>query len=561
MPPETPLPSGPTAAEAVAELLAAAHVRRCYTVPGESFLELADAIDRRSDMQLVSTRHEGGAGFMAEAEGKLIGFPAAAAATRGPGASNLAVAVHTAMQDSTPMIVFLGQVETDRLGREAFQEVDLTAFYAPITKWSTTVTRADRLVEATSRGLRIATSGRPGPVAIAVPGDLWGQAAGVLGPLPGTFPPRPSLAEEERDRLARWLAGAERPVIIAGGGARAAREELVRVAERFQAGVYAAWRRQDVFPNDHPLYLGHLGLGCPPQVLGALEEADAVLVVGSRLSEVTTQAYRFPAPGVRVVDSRVAQIDIDPDQVGAVAGVWMGAVADARRALEALAASPTTAMYRDFAPAHAAWEGTTVPDPAAASHPGGRLHPWAVVEGMRAVLPRDTVITNDAGNFAAFLHRGWRFNEPRTQLAPTSGAMGYAVPAAVAAKLVEPHRTVVAAVGDGGALMTGQELETAVRLRVPVVVVVFQNGLYGTIAMHQAKEMGRTAAVDISGPLDLAGYARSLGARGATAHTPEEFGKALSEALDSDLPTLIDARTDPDVISPGTTLSGLLGED
>ncbi|MFW5417401.1 thiamine pyrophosphate-binding protein [Nocardiopsis sp. CNT-189] len=561
MPPETS-PSDTdrrTAAEAVAELLAAARVRRCYTVPGESFLELADAVDRRGDMTLVSTRHEGGAGFMAEAEGKLTGLPAVAAATRGPGAANLSVAVHTAMQDSTPMLVFLGQVETDHLGREAFQEVDLTAFYAPITKWSTTVTRADRLVEATARGLRIAVSGRPGPVAIAVPGDLFGQPVGAPALLPGAAPPRPALGEDDRDRLARWLAGAERPVIIAGGGARGAREELVRVSERFQAGVYASWRRQDVFPNGHPLYLGHLGLGCPPQVLAALEEADAVLVVGSRLSEITTQAYRFPAPGLRAADSPVAQIDIDPDQVGAVSGVWLGAVADAGRALRALADSPLAAPRRDFAPAHRAWLDGTAAPAGAASHPGGRLHPWAVVEAMRSVLPGDAVLANDAGNFAAFLHRGWRFDEPRTQLAPTSGAMGYAVPAAVAAKLVEPDRTVVAVAGDGGALMTGQELETAVRTGAAIIVVVFQNGLYGTIAMHQARELGRTAATDISGPLDLAGYARSLGARGATPHTPEEFAKALSEALGSDLPTLIDARTDPDVISPGATLSGLLG--
>lgn len=558
--PPVPLAPVPTAAEAVAAHLAAAHIRRFYTVPGESFLELIDAVDRRSEIQLVSTRHESGAGFMAEAEAKLTGLPAVAAATRGPGAANLAVAVHTAMQDSTPMLVFLGQVETERLGREAFQEVDLTAFYAPITKWSTTVTRADRLVEAVARGLRIATSGRPGPVMIAVPGDLFGQRVPAPELLPGAVPPRPGLAEEDRDRLARRLVEAERPVIIAGGGARGAREELIRVAERFQAGVYTAWRRQDVFPNDHPLYLGHLGLGCPPEVLPPLEGSDCVLVVGSRLSEITTQGYRLPAPGLRAADSPVAQIDIDPDQVGAVAGVWLGAVADARRALQALADSPLAALYRDFAPAHRAWEETAEPPsrPASSGTGEGALHPWDVVQVLRDGLPADTVVTNDAGNFAAFLHRGWRYTEPRTQLAPTSGAMGYAVPAAVAAKLVEPHRTVVAAVGDGGALMTGQEIETAVRTGAAIIVVVFQNGLYGTIAMHQARELGRTAGVGISGPLDLAGYARSLGARGATATDRDGLAKALAEAAAADVATLIDVRTDPDAISPSATLSGLI---
>ncbi|WP_046470837.1 thiamine pyrophosphate-dependent enzyme [Allosalinactinospora lopnorensis] len=549
-----------TAAEEVVDVLAAAHVRRCYTVPGESFLELADAIEQRSNMQLVSTRHENGAAFMAEAEAKFTGFPAVAAATRGPGAANLAIGVHTAMQDSTPMIVFLGQVETDYLGREAFQEVDLTAFYSPITKWTTTATRADRLPEITARAIRVATTGRPGPVAIAVPADLFGQRIPAPPALPGTVPPRPPLGDDERDRLTAWLSRAERPVIIAGGGARGAHEELVTVAERFRTGVYTSWRRQDVFPNDHPLYLGHLGLGCPKPVLRALEEADAVLVVGSRLSEITTQTYRLPSTAEDVRRSTVAQIDIDPDQVGAVSPVWLGAVADARRALASLAEAPATAPPRDWSEARDAWVRTTTAPPGALDHPEGRLHPWAVVEGMRRVLPEDTVIANDAGNFAAFLHRGWWFRAPRTQLAPTSGAMGYAVPGAVAAKLVEPHRTVVAVAGDGGALMTGQELETACRLGLPIVVIVFQNGLYGTIAMHQARELGRTAGIDISGPLDLASYARGLGARGATAGTPEELEKALTEAVSAGAPTLIDVRTDPEIASPEATMSELLRE-
>ncbi|WP_017604508.1 thiamine pyrophosphate-dependent enzyme [Nocardiopsis alkaliphila] len=545
-----------TAAHTAVEVLAKAGIRRCYTVPGESFLELADAIDQHPAMALISTRHEGGAAFMAEADAKLTGVPAVAAATRGPGAANLAVGVHTAMQDSTPMIVFLGQAETERLGREAFQEVDLTAFYAPITKWSTTVHRADRLAEVTARAIRIATTGRPGPVAIAVPGDLFGQRVGDR-PIPEPFvAPRPPLADADRDRLAHWLTRAVRPVIIAGGGARFAREDLVRVAERYSAGVYAAWRRQDVFPNDHPLYLGHLGLGAPSAVLGALADADAVLVVGCRMSETTTQGYRLPESDGRTL---VAQIDIDPEQVGATHQVWLGAVADAGKALASLAAAPGQAPYRDWSAARRLWmESTTLPG-GTEPHQGPRMHPWSVVAGMRRALPEDALLTNDAGNFASFLHRGWWFRHPRTQLAPTSGAMGYAVPAAVAAKIAEPGRTVVAVAGDGGALMTGQELETAVRVGAAVTVVVFQNGLYGTIAMHQARELGRIAGTRISGPLDLAGYARALGARGSTVHTREELEKALAEAVAADLPTLVDVRTDPEVISPTATMSDLLG--
>lgn len=548
-----------TAAQQAVDVLAAAGVRRCYTVPGESFLHLTDAIQRHPDMVLVSTRHENGAAFMAEADAKLTGIPAVAAATRGPGAANLAVGVHTAFQDSTPMVVFLGQVETERLGREAFQEVDLTAFYSPITKWTTTVTRADRLAETTARAVRTAVSGRPGPVAVVVPADLFGQEAAAPAPLPGTeqWAP-PSLVVRDRDRLAAWFAAAERPVIIAGGGARRARSALMAAAEHLNAGVYSAWRRQDVFPNDHPLYLGHLGLGCPTPVLDTLRRADAVLVVGSRLNETTTQGYRLPAAPAAGQPPLVAQIDIDPAQVGGTVPVWLGAAADAENALHALAAAPVTAPERDWSGARRAWVDSTAPPPGVLDHPGGLLHPWAVVATMRHLLPEDTVVTNDAGNFAAFLHRGWWYRHPRTQLAPTSGAMGYAVPAAVAAKLAEPHRTVVAVAGDGGALMTGQELETAARLGLAVVVVVFQNRLYGTIAMHQARVLGRTAAVDIGGPLDLASYARGLGAGGAAAHTPAELEKALATALSATGPTLIDCRTDPDVISPETTLSALL---
>ncbi|WP_017608026.1 thiamine pyrophosphate-dependent enzyme [Nocardiopsis xinjiangensis] len=553
----TPTPtSDSTAAQAVVEVLAGAGVRRCYTVPGESFLELSDAIDRHEHMDLVSTRHEGGAGFMAEAEGKLTGVPAVAAATRGPGAANLAVGVHTAHQDSTPMIVFLGQAETDRLGREAFQEVDLTAFYAPITKWSTTVHRADRLAEVTAEAVRVATSGRPGPVAIAVPGDLFGERVAVPLERAGYEPPRPPLSERDRDRLATWLTRAVRPVIVAGGGARGAREELVRVAEHFSAGVYSSWRRQDVFPNDHPLYLGHLGLGSAPPTLEALREADAVLVVGSRLSETTTQGYRLPSP-----EARIAQIDADPRQVGAGTDLWLGAVADAGAALSCLMGSRLPSSFRDWSAARRVWVESTRPPRAVEQHKGPGLHPWNVVEGMREVLPEDTLLTNDAGNFAAFLHRGWWYRHPGTQLAPTSGAMGYAVPAAVAAKVARPERTVVAVAGDGGTTMTGMELETAVRVGAPITVVVFQNGLYGTIAMHQARELGRMSGTRISGPLDLAGFARSLGARGATVDSREGLDKALAESVAAEAPTLVDVRTDPDAISPSAALSDLLPGD
>ncbi|MDS1269381.1 thiamine pyrophosphate-binding protein [Lipingzhangella sp. LS1_29] len=555
------LPHARTAAAQAVDVLAAAGVRRCYTVPGESFLELTDAMDQHPDFTLVSTRHEGGASFMAEADAKLTGIPAVAAATRGPGAANLAVGVHTAQQDSTPMVVFLGQVESDYLGREAFQEVDLTAFYQPITKWATTVHRADRLAEVTAQAVRVATTGRPGPVAIAVPEDLFGVRTPQLERLPGVGNiPRPTLTTGDRDRLGAWLAAAERPVLIAGGGTRSARESLMALAECYNIGVFTSWRRQDHFPNDHPLYLGHLGLGCPTEIVATLESADAILVVGSRLSEITTQTYRLPEPAPPGGTPAVAQIDIDPDQIGAVTRVWLGAVADADEALSALTeVAPATVPDRDWSRAHTAWLDTTTPPSEVANHAGPGLHPAAVVEHLRHALPAETILASDAGNFAAFVQRGWHFTRPGTQLAPTSGAMGYGVPGAVAAKLCAPDRCVVALAGDGGALMTGQELETAVRFGLPVLTVVFQNGLYGTIAMHQARRLGRTAAVTIGGPLDLAEWARGLGAHATCATTLGELDKAIESArAQTDTPTLIDVRVDPDVISPTANLSELL---
>ena len=534
------------------EVLARAGVKRLYTVPGESFLEILDAAERHPELALISTRHESGASFMAEADAKLTGMPAVALATRGVGASNLAIGVHTARQDSTPMLVLLGQVETDFLGREAFQEVDLPAFYAPITKWSATVNRPDRLAEFVARGLRIATSGRPGPVMLALPADVLGEEVAAEPDARVQTSPVAGPDPEQVRAVARRLAAARRPVVIAGGGAQGAREVLISFAEAWGAGIYAAFRRQDVFPNDHPNYLGHLTLGTPLETLTALEEADLVLVIGCRLSEVTTQSYSLPRG-----DQAVIQVDLDPDEVGATVPVEIGMVSDARTALAALnAQAPPEPPSRDWSEAHGAYlDSSTIP-PARAS---GGIDPSQVIGAMLEVLPEDALLANDAGNFSAFIHRYWRYRHPSTQLAPTNGAMGYGVPAAVAAKLVAPEKTVVACCGDGGFTMTGQEIETAVRYDVPLTVLVFRNGLQGTIAMHQKRDLGRTAGIEI-GEVDLAGYARSLGAEGHTVRDPDELLPALQAASTSDAVSLVDVVTDPDVISPTARLSELTAE-
>lgn len=541
-----------TVGSAIVDVLAEAGVRRFYTVPGESFLELLDAVEQHPDLTLVSTRHEGGASFMAEADGKLQGVPAVAMATRGVGASNLAIGVHTAYQDSTPLVILLGQVESDFLHREAFQEVDLAAFYAPITKWAVTASRADRLPELAARALRIATTGRPGPVMIALPADLL-AASHPDDPRQGPYIqslPTPVPSEQDIHQVAQRLTAAREPVIIAGGGARNATDDLIRFAEAYGAGVYAAFRRQDVFPNDHPHYLGHLGVVAPGRTLHALEQADLVVVVGCRLSEITSQSYRVPTPR-----SDVVQIDIDPASVGAVTPVVSGIVADAGHALRGLVqAAPADAPSRDWRRGHAAWvETATIPAPRSTRG----VDPAQVFAAMAGAFPADTLITNDAGNFAAFLHRYWHFNHPRTQLGPTNGAMGYAIPAAVAAKIALPDRTVVATVGDGGFLMTGAELEVAVRHRAPITVLAFRNGLYGTIAMHQAKSFGRTAGIDI-GDVDLAGYARSLGAQAITVNDNDALDEAMRKASVADEVTVVDLICDPELITPGESLAELI---
>jgi acetolactate synthase I/II/III large subunit len=338
-------------------------------------------------------------------------------------------------------------------------------------------------------------------------------------------------------------------VIIAGGGGQEAREELIATAERFSAGVYTAFRRQDVFPNDHPNYCGHLTLGTPRSTLRALEEADVVLVAGSRLSEVTTQRYTLPRPG-----QRLFQIDVEPRSIGAVLPVEIGVPTGCREALAALASIPWGAKpARDLSGAHGAFLASSTPRVIE----GSPLHQETVMAALAGAFGPDTIVTTDAGNFTVFAHRFWQFTRPNTQLSPTSGAMGYGVPAAVAASLAAPDREVLALTGDGGFLMTGQEIEVAVRLGLSMTVVVFRNGMYGTIALHQARHTGRLAAVDI-GDVDIAAVASGYGASSWSVETVDELQSRLEEASGTPGVRVIDVLVDPDVLTPSARLSDLL---
>ena len=538
--------------EVVADLLVEAGVRRAYTVPGESFLPLLEAFDAHPDLQLVSTRHEGGAAFMAEADGKLTGVPAVVMATRAVGAANLSVGIHTAYQDSTPMLALLGQVETEHLGNEAFQEVDLPAFLDQITVWGATVTRGDRVGSTVARALARATTGRPGPAAVALPSDVLEGEAPLQRPLLGGQP-RSAPHEEDLAQVGRLLSQAQRPVAIVGQGSD--HEAMVTFAEAYGVGVYSAFRRQDAFPNSHEQYLGHLSLGTPPGILESLEKADLVLVLGERLDEVTTQSYTLPDPKARLVH-------VHPDP---------GVFARHHRADVAVTADPVDFSARMTAHAdrsqgcqeHGWWKAghaayLAAGEAAARLDDQGRLHPGRAIQAVQAASALGTVVVNDAGNFSVYLHRQWLFEQPRTQAGPISGAMGYAVPGAVGAALARPGSPVLAVAGDGGFLMTANELETAVRMGAGIKVLVLQNRLYGTIAMHQARAGNTISGCDI-GDVDIAGLARSLGAHALVCTEEDQLADAAAELVAHEGPAVMVVRTDPDVIAPGTSLRTLTG--
>jgi acetolactate synthase-1/2/3 large subunit len=514
----------------VAEAIAAAGVKRCYAVPAE-FVWLLDAIAAHPGLSLIGARHEGGAAMMAEADAKLTGVPAVLLAGRSPGATNASNGVECARDSSTPMLVLLSDTDRRHARRDAFQQLDLMGFYRPITKTCFEAQPHDSLPELVAHALRVATSGRPGPVMVTVPQDLPKPVAPwtprPIGGLPE--PARPDAAQVER--IAGLLQAAERPVIIAGGGAQRCRAALVDVAERFCVGVYAAFRRQDVFPNDHPLYLGHLGMPAPRETLGALARADLVFAVGTRLSQTTTQFFKLPRPGTRLV-----QVDVDPGRLGACMPLEAGVAADAGETLRALAARASGRARRDWTADHAAYLRSVEAPPDRGTD---GVDPVQVVKAMREALPDDAVVTNDAGAFAGYVHQHWMFRHAASQAGPSTGTMGYAVPAAVAAKLAFPDRCVVAAVGDGGFLMSSQEIEVALRHGAPIVVVVFNNQHLLAVAPGADRPYNRILDVD------FAAYARAFGAIGLTVRRTGELADALQAARAAKRVAVIDVKTDP----------------
>ncbi len=540
-----PVAAGPVSVgRMIADALRRAGVRWAFTVPGESFLGLLEGFEA-AGINLVATRHEGAAAFMAEAHAQLTGRPAACLGTRAVGASNLAIGIHTAFADSSPMFVLVGQVERASRGREGFQEVDLVGSLGGLAKWAAEPVDVPQAVAAVAEAVAQATSGRPGPVLLALPEDLLDEivpAGSVSGP-PRAVPQRPT-DDEVRDVL-QLLSQAERPLILAGAGVLRARtsNELLRLAELLRVPVIASWRRGDVISNDHPLYLGMAGYGSPAEVRERLARADAMLVIGSRLGEITSFGWTVPGSG-----TRWAHVDLAPQRPDpSLRPADIAITADARLFLRAAVARLESrgvldALHTDVRAAanaedRAAWEAATVID----DHPwaGPGVHPGRVVTTLRRLLPDEAIVTTDAGSFGTWAARGFRFRKPGTFLGSTSGAMGYGLPAAIAAGLVHRDRAIVALVGDGGMGMTLAEIETAVRNDLRTIIIVFDNERYGMIRSYQDRRQGSgTAATDL-GPVDFAAAARALGARGVHVADDAAFAPALRQALVADRPTLL----------------------
>ena len=540
--PEPP-PEPMTVGRMFADAIRRAGVRWAFTVPGESFLGLLEGLEAVG-INVVATRHEGAASFMAEAHAQLTGRPAACLGTRAVGGANLAIGIHTAFADSSPMFAFVGQVERAARGREGFQEIDVADTIGRLAKWSTEPTDVESSIQAAVDAVDKALNGRPGPVVLSLAEDLLDEQvpAGMATHLARIPPPRPN-DDQVRDVL-RLLASAERPVILAGAGVLRARtsNDLVRLAELLRVPVIASWRRGDVISNDHPLYLGMTGYGSPPTVHARLEAADAILVIGSRLGEITTYGWSVPAAGTRWAYVDIAPANLPSDlpapelTVTSDARLFLRAAVNRLETRGVLDAASTDARTARNAEDRAAWEAATVVD----AHPwtGPGVHPGRVVTTLRQLLPDDAIVTTDAGSFGTWAARGFRFRRPGTFLGSTSGAMGYGLPAAIAAGLVHRDRAVVALVGDGGLGMTLAEIETAVRNGLRTVVLTFDNQRYGMIRTYQDRREGAAVATDL-GPVDFAAAARALGARGVRVEDDAGFEPALRQALVADRPTVI----------------------
>jgi acetolactate synthase-1/2/3 large subunit len=542
------------AAQALVDQLLIQGVDHAFCVPGESYLPVLDAL-RDSGIVMTVCRQEGGMAIMAETVGKATGRPGVCFVTRGPGATNAAAGVHIAYQDSTPMILFVGQVKRRFKGRDSWQELDYKQVFGGIAKWATEIDDPDRVPEIVARAFHVAMSGRPGPVVIALPQDML--SAPCLSPdAPRVEAPETAPGADDMGKFGALLANAKRPIAILGGSRwdEAARAAMHRFAERFDLPVATSHRRTGVFDARHPNYAGELGLAPNPKLIERIKGSDLLMVIGGRLGDVPSQGYTLidiPTPQTTMV-----HVFPDAEELGRVYQPALRIHAAPKgfaAALDALsppAAIPWRAEREQAQADYLAWSDVPTRQP-------GDVNLGEVVVWLRDHLPKDAVICNGAGNYAAWINRYNRNSTLTGHIAPTSGSMGYGFPAAVAMKRLYPNRPVVALAGDGDFLMTGQEFAVAVQYALPVVVIVADNGIYGTIRMHQERDFpGRVSATDLVNP-DFAAYARAFGGFGATVEKTADFEAAFRAAEASGLPSIIHVKIDPDAITPGATLHAI----
>lgn len=528
-------------------------VERVFCVPGESYLAALDAFhDVQDDIDLIVCRQEGGAAYMADAYGKLTGKPGICFVTRGPGATNASIGIHTAFQDSTPMLLFIGQVASDQVEREAFQELDYRRMFGQMAKWVVQIDDAARIPELVSQAFHRAVNGRPGPVVVALPEDMLTAYATVEdAPAHKVVEMHPGAGQLQD--MAALIEKAERPLMIVGGGGwnNEAVANLQAFAENMHVPVAASFRCQDMFDNKHPLYAGEMGTSMSPKLGQRVRDADLLLVVGARMGEMTTQGYELV--NIPVPKQKLIHIHPGAEELGRVyhadlpINASMPAFARAAARLPAITTPRAKAWAESVnADYRANLETLTIPGPVQM----GEIMAW-----LREHLPDDAIITNGAGNYSAWPHRFYQYRTYRSQLAPTNGSMGYGVPAAIAAKLTEPKRTAVAFAGDGCFLMNGQELATAAQYGANAIFIVVNNGMYGTIRMHQERNYpGRVSGTGLANP-DFASLARAYGLHGETVENTADFAPAFKRCEQSGKPALIEIRIDPEALSPKMSLT------
>ncbi len=539
----------------LADQLAIHGVDTAFCVPGESYLDVIDALyEYRKSIRLIVCRQEGGAAYMAEAYGKCTGKPGICLVTRGPGATNASIGVHTAYQDSSPMILFVGQVSRGIVEREAFQEVDFRRMFGQMTKWVAQIDDAQRIPEYLSHAFHIAVSGRPGPVVLALPEDMLLDEVDVADAAPYRRV-KASPSADAMEQLRGMLASAQRPLVLLGGGdwSIEACDDVRACIEANNLATACTFRRQDLLDNRHPNYCGDVGIGINPLLAKRVDAADLIVAIGPRLGEMTTGGYTMfgiPRPGKTLV-----HVHPGNEELGRVYQADLMINAGMREFAHAAAMMPSvdSTAWRDWThQARAEYLQNIEPQ----SSPGAVDLAQVMME-LRKQLPADAIMTNGAGNYTGWVHRYWQYGGIRSQLAPTSGAMGYGVPSAVAAKLAFPQRTVASFSGDGCFLMNGQELATAAQYDLKILFFVINNGMYGTIRMHQEREYpARVYATDLRNP-DFAALASAYGLHGALVQRTSEFPQVLADALAHSGPALIEIRTDPEAITTRASLSGV----